>query len=278
MNQPVVLILVAAAAGFGGGWVAQAVAEPAPRPRAASTTPTTGVAAATELRQRIVVLEERGARRRAESERVETPVRRARREEESVIEIEKSEEESSLLARVLGRTFGRAQSDEMYRTLGVNHGDIEATIAELRRALAKNPDDADLHCALATALGAKTAFITPRGPEQGVVWDEAKKSFKEAQRLDPNHWEARYSLAFGDSMAPEFVGLRPKVIEQFHELIEIQEAGNPEEFHALAYMRLGTMYKQAGNMKKARAVWKRGLERHGEDRQLRDALAIAAED
>ena len=35
-------------------------------------------------------------------------------------------------------------------------------------------------------------------------------------------WEARYSLAFGDSMAPEFVGLRPKVIEQFEELMAIQ--------------------------------------------------------
>jgi len=43
-------------------------------------------------------------------------------------------------------------------------------------------------------------------------------------------------------------------------------------------MRLGTMYKQAGNMKKARGIWKRGLDRHPADEQLRNAIKIAAED
>ena len=40
------------------------------------------------------------------------------------------------------------------------------------------------------------------------------------------------------------------------------------------YARLGTLYKDAGNAKKAREVWERGRERFPEDKTLTAALEL----
>ena len=78
-------------------------------------------------------------------------------------------------------------------------------------------------------------------------------------------------------MAPEFAGLRPSAIRQFEELMRIQETRAPAEEHSQVYLRLGTLYKDAGNPKKARAIWKRGLKRHPESEQLREVVSILEE-
>jgi tetratricopeptide (TPR) repeat protein len=158
--------------------------------------------------------------------------------------------------------------------LSKRHDAIGDTIARLEAEIARNPKSADLYAALATAYGAKTAFATPPGPEQGVVWEKAEKAYDEAIRLDPEHWQARYDKAFGDSMAPEFVGLRPRAIRGFEELMRIQETKPVAPEHLEVYVRLGTLLKDAGNVKKARETWQRGLERFPDDRRLVDAIAL----
>ena len=97
------------------------------------------------------------------------------------------------------------------------------------------------------------------GPQQGLVWAKASESYDKAIELDPGHWQARFGKAFGISMAPEFLGVRPVAIKQFEELLAIQEQGAPEPHHAQTYFRLGTLYKDAGNTAKAREIWDRGL-------------------
>jgi tetratricopeptide (TPR) repeat protein len=178
---------------------------------------------------------------------------------------------------ILDRTFGYAESRSLFRTLSRDHSAIANVIARLEAEIAKNPRSADLQAALATAYAAKTAFDTPPGPEQGTVWAKAEQAYDEAIRLDPEHWQARYGKAFGDSMAPEFVGLRPRAIREFEELMEIQEKKPLAPEHAEVYVRLGTLYKDAGNPKKARETWKRGLERFPDDQRLSEALALVEE-
>jgi TolA-binding protein len=78
-------------------------------------------------------------------------------------------------------------------------------------------------------------------------------------------------------MAPEFVGLRPRAIRQFEELVEIQEKQPKAPEHVEVYLRLGTLLKDAGNVKKARETWQRGLDRFPDDRRPVDALALVEE-
>jgi tetratricopeptide (TPR) repeat protein len=181
------------------------------------------------------------------------------------------------LAAILGSTFGYREAEALFGTLARDRGTIDAVIARLEKEIAANPRSADLHVALATAYGAKTAFGTPPGPEQGTVWAKAERAYDEAIRLDPEHWQARYGRAFGDSMAPEFVGLRPRAIRQFEELMEIQERKPAAPEQVEVYLRLGTLLKDAGNVKKARETWKRGLARFPDDRRIVEALALTEE-
>ena len=76
------------------------------------------------------------------------------------------------------------------------------------------------------------------------------------------------------AMAPEFTGLRPVAIRQFEELLVIQEGQTPHDDHVQVYMQLGNLYKGAGNLKKARAAWERGVERHPDGKGLQTALDL----
>jgi tetratricopeptide (TPR) repeat protein len=176
-----------------------------------------------------------------------------------------------------GRPFGFAESEALFARLARERGSIGDLIARLEEEIRRHPNDADLHVALATAYAAKTAFATPPGPEQGTVWAKAERAYEEAIRLDPGHWQARYGKAFGDSMAPEFVGLRPRAIRQFEELLEIQEGRAVAPEHAEVYLRLGTLYKDAGNVARAREVWQRGLARMPDETRIAEALALVEE-
>ncbi|HEX5137046.1 MAG TPA: hypothetical protein VFY93_08750 [Planctomycetota bacterium] len=180
------------------------------------------------------------------------------------------------LAGILGHKYGYEDARSLFHRLSLDHDAIQGTIDRLEAEIAKNPS-ADLYATLATAYSAKTAYATPPGPEQGVVWAKAEKAFDEAIRLDPEHWQARYGQAFGDSMAPEFVGLRPRAIREFEELVEIQERKPLAPEHAEVYVRLGTLYKDAGNVKKARETWQRGRERFPDDKRFAEAIALTEE-
>ena len=176
-----------------------------------------------------------------------------------------------------GQSFGYADAQKLMDDARKSPDRIDGLLASIRATIAKDPENADLHCALATALSAKAIFDMTPGPEQWKVFGEASESHKEAIRLDPGHWQARFGKANGESMAPEFVGLRPQAIRQFEELMKIQESRAPAEEHAVVYLRLGSLYRDAGNTEKARQIWERGRGRHPQDEKLGEALDILGE-
>lgn len=285
------LVLLASAAGAGGGILARSLeGRPQPSPRAERHVDRTVAPATDEIVARLAALEARVAASIAPADpsasgvadrgRGDFPA--AGKQPRGVDAAPRApgappDPPEDALAAVLGRTFGYGEADALFEALARDRGTIDDVIARIEKEIAANPRSADLHAALATAYGAKTAFGTPPGPEQGTVWAKAEQAYDAAIRLDPEHWQARYGRAFGDSMAPEFVGLRPRAIRQFEDLMEIQEKRPAAPEQVEVYLRLGTLLKDAGNVKKARETWQRGLARFPDDKRIVEALALTEE-
>jgi len=172
---------------------------------------------------------------------------------------------------LVGKPFGFYESNRLVWWLSKNKDRIADVIKGLEKEIEKNPTDPNLHVALAAAWTAEL-INQPAGPQQGLLWGKVGASYDAAIALEPNHWQARFGKAFGTSMAPEFLGLRPEAIRQFEELREIQGRRAPEPEHAQVYFRLGTLYKDAGNAEKARSLWAEGLKLFPDNEELKDTL------
>jgi tetratricopeptide (TPR) repeat protein len=171
-----------------------------------------------------------------------------------------------------GRKLVPDDTDELFEWLTNHQDQISAVIAAIQKEIAADPTNPELQVALATAYIAELWNNTPQGPQQGIVWMKAAAAYDAAIKLEPEHWTARYGKAFGESMAPEFLGMRPGAIKQFEELLEIQDRKPPEPHFASTYFRLGTLYKDAGNVEKARELWKEGLRLFPDNEELKGTI------
>jgi tetratricopeptide (TPR) repeat protein len=62
------------------------------------------------------------------------------------------------------------------------------------------------------------------------------------------------------------------LVLQFEELLEIQKRQSPEPYFASTYFRLGTLYKDAGNLEKARQTWNEGLRLFPDNEELKGTI------
>ena len=211
--------------------------------------------------------------------------------DESTIEIERPETPEAVAAAakkefvpsryvesLRGKRFALKDSDALITVLSMQKDKIEPTIAALKKAIEADPSNPDLHAALAAAHVTKLAGGMVSGPAAGPVYMQAIQAYDKAIALEPDHWDARFMKAFTTSMAPEFVGMRPASIRMFEDLVQRQESLPKNNDFRRTYMRLGTLYKDAGNTDKAKEMWKKGLERFPDDRQLREALGVIEKD
>ncbi len=175
----------------------------------------------------------------------------------------------------IGKRFGPQESNLLFDWLSRYPGEVDETVAGLQEAVKKDPTNAELQTALAVALVGKLWVATQPGPAQGAVWSQANAAYEAALRNDPQHWQARFGQAFGTSMIPDFLGQRPKAIKQFEELRKRQETIAPEKHFSQTYYRLGALYKEEGNVEKAREIWQKGLELFPNDTPLKDALDVS---
>jgi tetratricopeptide (TPR) repeat protein len=125
---------------------------------------------------------------------------------------------------------------------------------------------------LAQAYVAKLMSI-PQGPEQGLWSNKAVQQWQAVLEKDPDHWEARYSLAFNWSMWPDFLNKTPDAIREFEKVREVQERQTPEAKHADTYLQLSRLYVKQGKADKAKDVLRSGLGRFPQDEDLKKALA-----
>jgi tetratricopeptide (TPR) repeat protein len=173
---------------------------------------------------------------------------------------------------------GKADSDEEQRfwELARTSGRVGELMKQLETKVKESPTDVDAKLNLAQAYIAKLLSI-PGGPEQGVWSMKAEEQWKKVLEIEPNHWDARYSIAFNWSMWPDFLNKTPDAVKEFETLRGIQERTTAEPKHAQTYVQLSRLYLKQGKTEKAKEVLRAGAERHAQDAEIRKALAALEE-
>ena len=124
---------------------------------------------------------------------------------------------------------------------------------------------------LAQAYISKLMSIPP-GMEQAVWSNKAVAQWEAVLKTDPEHWDARFSLAFNWSMWPDFLNKTPDAIREFEKVREVQERSTPDEKHAQTYFQLSRLYQKQGKSDKAKEALRAGLTRFPQDAELKKAL------
>ncbi len=112
--------------------------------------------------------------------------------------------------------------------------------------------------------------------KRGYWGTKADEAFDAALKLDPQHWEARFTKAVSLSNWPAFTGKQGLAISEFETLISQQNAGPKKPEHSKTYLYLGNMYQASGSMAKAVEAWQKGADLFPEDAALKQQLAGAS--
>ncbi|MHC4515721.1 MAG: hypothetical protein ACYS5W_18750, partial [Planctomycetota bacterium] len=94
-------------------------------------------------------------------------------------------------------------------------GKLDDLIAQIREHAKKSPNDADAQAALGHALVQKINSPDVGGLERAVLGGQIDEAYGEALELNPEHWEARYSRAIGQTFWPAFTGKQAEAIQNF---------------------------------------------------------------
>jgi tetratricopeptide (TPR) repeat protein len=185
-----------------------------------------------------------------------------------------SAELQALMEKVLNGEMdinGTSEEQERFWSL-VREGNLLSNLLnQLEKAVEDDPSSADARLQLADAYIAKL-YTVPGGPEQGIWGGRAEEQWKSVVKLDPNNWDAQFSLAESYSYYPPFMGKTGEAVAGLEAAFEIQSHLNPEPKHVTTYMLLAGMYERQNEIERARETLETGLEMHPGDPKLLDAL------
>ena len=94
---------------------------------------------------------------------------------------------------------------------------------------------------------------------------------KKILEIDPEDWEARYSVAVNYSFWPEQFNKRPDAIKEFETLRQIQETRPADPKYAQTYLQLRQLYLKEGRLDDAKSILEEGLRRFPNDAELMKA-------
>ncbi len=170
---------------------------------------------------------------------------------------------------------GGVPKDQLWKTLerARELGGVDDAVKALEKYAADHPQDAEAQYALGTGFLQKLLSV-PDGPERGKWSTKAIASYDAALKIEPEHWEARFSKAMNYSQWPDFTGMQPVAIKEFEALVQQQEKKSPEAKFVQTYFQLGNTYRKAGNVDKAREAFQRGLALFPNDENLKQQLEL----
>ena len=151
-------------------------------------------------------------------------------------------------------------------------GRVDDVLAAFKSLAENSPGSADAQASLGAALIAKLQFAKNQA-EISTLALSADASFDDALKIDPEHWEARFTKAISYTSWPEFTGKPAQAIEHFETLIEQQNRKAVRPEFAETFVQLGRMHAARGNADKARQVWQQGASQFPEHSELRKLLS-----
>ena len=154
-------------------------------------------------------------------------------------------------------------------------GKLDQAITHLEQQVTANPKAAEYPATLGQAYLQKAGTIQDLR-EQGILGMKADQNFEAALALDPSNWEARFWRATAMSYWPPELNKTQEVIENFLELVKLQEAQAQQPQFAQTYVLLGEQYQKNGYAEYATQVWQRGAQLFPGDPRLRDKLTNPA--
>jgi tetratricopeptide (TPR) repeat protein len=170
---------------------------------------------------------------------------------------------------------GRLPEDGVFAafTKAKDLGVLDEALAEMEKYAAAHADDPDAQVDLAGAYIVKLMQV-PDGMERGTWSAKSIAACEAALKIDPEHWGGQFTKAMNLSQWPAFLGKQPEAIRTFEKLVEQQERSPSDPRFAQTYYQLGNTYRTAGNVEKAKEVFRRGLERFPDNRPLKEQLDL----
>ena len=148
---------------------------------------------------------------------------------------------------------------------------LDGKIAALEKDVEANPRDIDKRMELARKWYLLKLLSVPDGPERGAWSLKSIGEYKKVLEIDPDHWGARFHLAFNYSQWPDFLNKTPDAIKEFETLRKVQERQTPDPEHAQTYLQLSKLYQKTGKADLAKEALDEGLRRFPDDEELQKA-------
>jgi len=180
----------------------------------------------------------------------------------------------ALLGKVLNTAKGKTATpaeEQRFWELARTTNLVDDLIGALEEDVEASPRDVAALMNLADAYVAKLLTV-PAGPERGLWGMKAEAQWRKVLASDPNHWGARFSLAYGHARYPDFMNMTGKAIRGFEQAMEIQERRAPEPRFVTTYLELSRLYQKQGDPAKAREVLRRGISLHPHHQEMLAAL------
>jgi len=171
----------------------------------------------------------------------------------------------SWLERLQASTGGAA-GEELWAEIRAANA-LDAVVAEIEQRAAAYPNSPEAQTLLGVAY-IEQMLATPDEATRIALGQKIDAAFAKALEADPEHWEARFRRAVGQSHAPPLSGVRQDAIANFERLVAQQMGLQPAAGQERTYLYLGRLYAEQGNRERAAALWRQGLARHPNDREL----------
>jgi tetratricopeptide (TPR) repeat protein len=180
---------------------------------------------------------------------------------------ESVEEFAELQKKVLGGKATEEEREKFWKLTRDKPGLLDDIIKQLEKAAADSPRDKEALRRLSEAYLAKLMAV-PDGMQKGTWSSKMIAAEKKILEIDPEDWEARFSVAVNYSFWPEQFNKRPDAIKEFETLKRIQESRPTDAKYAQTYLQLRQLYLKEGRSDDAKTVLEEGLRLFPNDAEL----------